>query len=176
MAQAISPYRDPRDAEIEILRAENEELRKRLSDDIYQSSEFIVPFESPPEYLEEKIKARRRIVEKKITERKTRRKMFKKIVTVVRRKCRSIHRALDKNEELVLFIMKEYDNYCWHLGADGVFYFGRDELRRHWYWNINGRTTWSNLIDFFVDLKVSPQELAETVEKNIAAFFAEKTT
>lgn len=179
MAQADGPYRDERDARIEILEAENWELRRRLGETskALEISPPVIAL-SLPEDLDGQIEKRKQIIKIERERNKSRNKSNKliidKFLAQLFEKMKKIRQAMRSTESIILFRNEKMD-LSFGLDSRGRPFFYLQVTRlysRIYYLNFWGyRSLRIDLAEGMTKRNISLQEIIESTEKNIAEFF-----
>lgn len=164
MAQTVDPYRDPRDAKIEALEAENAELREKLTPKKPEQIVAVDPLDITPDIIEAAIKKSNEFLQRRRSLEKKRYPMFMKILKNIRKYKRSLRSLLSGGDFLVLYALPEgkgfsfwkCDGFNWDSKAIGIF-------------------GWRHMAKVLAKSDIDPVHFQKEVHKNIAAFFAEKT-
>jgi hypothetical protein len=196
MAQ-VSPYRDPRDAEIEMLREKVADYEKRLGI-VPEEVRALAPIavSALPKSIEDMVKAKqksfddknKRLAEQKKNEKRVVKLRIKKLKKSVmphlkrlRAKLRLVQGALDKEDLVYLYspagLAEDKGNRDLELWRNhGVI------LHRGWlmiggcgYIGAQWGDGWCNgLLEYMAKRNVDPVEFFQTIDKNVADIFKEE--
>ena len=165
MAQADSPYRDPRDARIEELEAENAELRERLMSTKPEQIVAVGSSDISPDIIGAAVKKSNELAQRVQLLYKERYRTFKKILRGINKYKRSLYIVF--NTECSPYL---YNDSC------GCGRLSLDWKKGGFKWNekVIGIFNWRGIAKKLARSRIDPAHFQEEVYKNIATIFAKK--